>query len=532
MTTCPTCARPFESSHRFCPHDGALLPAFADHDPLLGTVLDGQFELREVIGEGASGMVYRGWQASMERWVAVKVLHPELANDDFMVERMRREARAVARLSHPGIVGMFTTGVTLGGAPYLVMELVEGVTLEQAIDSGVPLSTERVAEIGLQIAAALADSHAAGVVHRDLKPANIMVVKGRRGAERIKVLDFGIAKLVTSGIGGALVSGDGQLTATGAICGTPHYLAPEQASGEDIDHRVDLYSLGVLLYRLASGRLPFDGNPVAVLLGHIQDPPPAPRGVSDPRLVSLIMRCLQKDPARRPQSAEEIADELAGLAEGRAARQDRMGRAPTVPITGELRAMAAAAAPESWVELPRARRRMPLVLALVVAIGVGAGGHALIERNPGPSSRTAVAAVAPPAAVTRLEQSPPVVLQTPDAISAPEGPPAREVVVAEGGYSMRLLLPARMVVGMRYAVILDVWDPNGDPIATPEMILTLDDPDGHSRGVAARPAREAGRYRFDQVFEAAGVHELRVYPPAGGTAIRVHVDVIEPGAAL
>jgi serine/threonine-protein kinase len=288
-------------------------------------VLLGQFRLEEVVGSGAAGVVYRAWQTGMERPVAVKLLHPQLVDDQEKRERFLREARAAARLAHPNIVCVHLVAETPERVPYIVMEYLGGENLADLLEREGRLEPARAIAIARQIASALAEAHAGGVIHRDLKPENIAVVRGRGAGEPVtpqgsrstaalraatelpvKILDFGIAKLTD----GALVSeSQRRLTHEGAIFGTPHYIAPEQAQGAALDGRADLYGLGCLLYRMLSGRLPFDGHPVAVMLGHIGAVPPpldALRPELPPDLVAITMRCLAKRPDDRFDSAEDL----------------------------------------------------------------------------------------------------------------------------------------------------------------------------------------------------------------------------------
>ncbi|MBI5477347.1 MAG: serine/threonine protein kinase, partial [Deltaproteobacteria bacterium] len=306
MKTCPRCNGQFEDAVRFCPRDGIALPEVSD--PLVGQVLLGQFEILQGAGRGAMGTVYRARQTTMEREVAIKVLRRDLLRDPAVIKRFQREARAVARLQHPNIVTVFLIGETPDGRPYLVMEYVDGESLAAICGREGAMPPARALGIARQIGSALGEAHAAGVVHRDLKPENIIVGTRRRTADFVKVLDFGIAKIVGA------KSDVSQLTRTGAIFGTPHYIAPEQASGGEVDHRADLYSLGVILFRMLTGRLPFDGSGgMQVLLAHIREQPPRPRDLNPDLSVELedaVLRTLAKDPAARWQSADEFTAAL------------------------------------------------------------------------------------------------------------------------------------------------------------------------------------------------------------------------------
>ena len=321
MRWCGRCRRRFyEAQASYCPYDGGRLETPEDpdpdadgDDPLLGTTLLGQFHLVSPIGSGAMGTVYRAWQSGMERQVAVKLLRADLTHDVDLRRRFLREARAAARLSHPNIVCVHLVGETEQGAPYLVMEHLAGDTLDDLLEREERIAPRRAVGIARQIACALAEAHAAGVVHRDLKPENIILTHRRATGEQVKIVDFGIAKIAHA----ALLNGvSTRLTREGVVFGTPHYIAPEQAQGAELDGRADLYSLGILLYRMLSGTLPFDGAAIAVLLAHISRAPRHLLEVApdiDPRLAAIVMRCLAKNPADRFADAEGLAAALAAL---------------------------------------------------------------------------------------------------------------------------------------------------------------------------------------------------------------------------
>jgi serine/threonine protein kinase len=331
VTSCPRCRRTFEDGVRFCPVDGALVTQ-AVSDPNLGRILMGQFELREIAGRGAMGTVYRAYQRTMDRVVAVKILRNEIVKEPGVLRRFLREARAAARLQHPNIVTVHMVGETEDGVPYLVMEHIDGVSLEAICEAQGPQTLPRVISFGRQIAAALSEAHSLGIVHRDLKPANILVTDRSRTPDLVKVLDFGIAKLVSN-----TEADQSMMSADGTIFGTPHYIAPEQASGTDVDHRVDIYSLGVLLFRLTTGRLPFEGTQsMQVVLKHLRDEPPRPRSLdaSIPQAMEdLILACLQKQRQRRPDDTEQVIASLDRIeADSRRGKSERL--APVVVTRG------------------------------------------------------------------------------------------------------------------------------------------------------------------------------------------------------
>ncbi|HEX2571645.1 MAG TPA: serine/threonine-protein kinase [Polyangia bacterium] len=270
-------------------------------DPLLGKVLMGHIELTAVAGRGAMGTVYRAVQTNMGRPVAVKVLRADLLDAPGAVARFLREARAAARLSHPNIVTVHLVGETDQGVPYIVMEFVDGESLDTLCQREGKLVPKRALKLARQIASALGEAHSQGIIHRDLKPENILVLDRRRETDFVKVLDFGIAKILRD-------ENQSALSRDGSIFGTPHYIAPEQASGAEIDARADLYSLGVILFRMVTGRLPFEGaSGMEVLMRHVREKPPSPRtfvpGLSR-AIEALILRALEKERGERWQDAE------------------------------------------------------------------------------------------------------------------------------------------------------------------------------------------------------------------------------------
>src|SRR5438270_852897 len=358
VTSCPRCRRSFEDGVRFCPVDGALVTQ-AVQDPNLDRILMGQFELREVAGRGAMGTVYRAYQRTMDRIVAVKILRAEILKEPGVLRRFLREARAAARLQHPNIVTVHMVGETEDGVPSLVMEHIDGVSLEAICEAQGPQPLQRVISFGRQIAAALSEAHSLGLVQRDLKPANILVTDRSRTPDLVKVLDFGIAKLINT------EADQSMMTADGTIFGTPHYIAPEQASGGDVDHRVDIYSLGCILFRLATGVLPFEGTQsMQVVLKHLREEPPRPRSIDaniPQALEDLILACLQKSRNRRPDDAEQVIASLDRIeADARRPHSQRMA-----PVVVTRAAPADAASSPAWtsaanVTPPGGQRSVPI----------------------------------------------------------------------------------------------------------------------------------------------------------------------------
>ncbi|MFB7224179.1 protein kinase [Streptomyces sp. NPDC056227] len=274
-----------------------------------GSVAGGRYQLRDLLGEGGMASVYLAYDSALDRQVAIKTLHTELGREQSFRERFRREAQAVAKLQHTNIVSVFDTGEDeLGGAlmPYIVMEYVEGEPLGSVLQADIrsygAMPADKALKVTGDVLAALDTSHEMGLVHRDIKPGNVMVTK--RGV--VKVMDFGIARAMQSGVT--------SMTQTGMVVGTPQYLSPEQALGRGVDARSDLYSVGIMLFQLLTGRIPFDADsPLAIAYAHVQEEPVAPSSINrsiTPAMDALVARALKKNPNERFPSAAAMQDEI------------------------------------------------------------------------------------------------------------------------------------------------------------------------------------------------------------------------------
>ncbi len=322
---------------------GFLAPS--DHPDSIGKIA--LYEVSAVIGRGGNGLVLKALDPALNRHVAVKVLAPNLATNAAARRRFAREARAAAAVTHENVVAIHAVDAAPNGLPYLVMSYVPGKSLQERLDREGPLEVKEILRIGMQTASGLAAAHAQGLVHRDIKPANILL---ENGVERVKITDFGLAR----------TADDASLSQSGLVAGTPQYMAPEQARGETVDHRSDLFSLGSVLYAMATGRSPFRADSAMAVLRRVSDDAPRPVREINPEipdwLAQIINRLLEKDPVRRFQSAEEVADVLSRAL---AFVQNPGGKRP--PYEGA-----------SSISIPL-HGRWPLVAAVLVVMVMGLG---------------------------------------------------------------------------------------------------------------------------------------------------------------
>ena len=428
MPVCSTCGTTYSSTVRICVHDGTPLTADRTDDKYLGTLLDGKYRIDAFINAGGMGSLYRALHVMLDKTVAVKVIRPELVTSDEIVARFQREARAASTLEHPNIVSVYDLGQTPEGTLYIAMEFIDGPSLKEVIRKNGPLTPRETIDILRQVASALTSAHRKQIVHRDLKSDNLML-ESEDGRTVVKLVDFGIAKTFDDST---------QLTAAGYMLGTPHYMSPEQAAGKPVDHRTDLYSLGVILYEMLTGKVPFGDAALTSILVRLATevpPPPSsrrPDGSVPPSLDAVAMRCLEKDPERRFQSASEFAEAL----DRASADIDSVPGTPAAPMPlvektlirpATTRQTAVPTIPpatpvaESVQPVPSARPRAGLtgthvVVALFVLIAIGAaivGGMRLM--NAQQESRP-TATIQQPAPSPTPEPAPPP--------PAPQVPPA------------------------------------------------------------------------------------------------------------
>lgn len=311
---CPKCHREFDQGYLKCPYDGSSLSDLnSKEDRYLGLELAGSYQIVRRIGEGGMGAVYEARHMRLNTPFAIKILFPELSLNEELLARFHREARSASQLKHPNILDVFDVNSTDDGLHYIVEEFLEGKPLSDILISPPIVDTLRGIKILLQVCDAMSVAHQQGIVHRDIKPENIFLIKRRDTEDFVKVLDFGIAKMQEEG--------KSQLTQQSQVMGTPDYISPEQAlDSKSVDARSDIYSLGVMCYRMFSGRLPYEINKPAAALAAVASKDPVSVRTRydqiDPELEALIEKAMQRDPEKRFQSMKEVSNALEAIADG------------------------------------------------------------------------------------------------------------------------------------------------------------------------------------------------------------------------
>ena len=307
---CIACGQEFPAETTVCPHDGTTLTSVGQED-MVGKIIAEKYEMLEVIGGGGMGLIYKAKHILMKRIVAIKMMHPQYVSSASNLKRFQQEAQAASALSHPNILAVFDFGLTPSGAPFLVMDFLEGTNLAEVLDEFGLLGAERATNIFAQACSGLAHAHSKGVIHRDLKPGNIMLTEFDKRKDFVKIVDFGIAKVLPTGEGEAA-----HLTQTGEVFGSPLYMSPEQCRGRNLDIRSDIYSLGCVMYRTLTGSSPFFGqDPMECMYKQVNEVPNKffdtnPDTKIPEALEAIVFKCLAKEPAERYQTMNELKDAL------------------------------------------------------------------------------------------------------------------------------------------------------------------------------------------------------------------------------
>lgn len=351
----------------------AIAPPGPLADRYLGCTIDNRYKVEGVVGEGGMGVVYQCRHKIIDKRVALKILRADLARDPEVTERFLMEAKAASAIQDEHIISISDFGQLPDGAAYFVMEFLEGTPLALLAGGGTPMPLPRILRIALQLSEGLAAAHHLGIVHRDLKPDNVFLIQRGKETDFVKILDFGIAKVSSNA--------SGRLTQVGSVFGTPHYMSPEQAAGTPLDHRGDIYSLGVMLYELATGRVPFDAeNFVGILSQQLyQDPVPPRSAAPDAHIPAafeaIILKCMAKKPERRYQSMNQLREELLQLEKklmGSMAALDAADtRLSTAQSVLDLQTSVEGTALSTELSLASLRpRRWPLYAAMVTPVAI------------------------------------------------------------------------------------------------------------------------------------------------------------------
>ena len=420
--TCPQCGQTYDFEQRFCPRDGSTLRAPAGSN-LVGSVLADRYHIVRRIGEGGMGQVYLAEHVKMRRRSAVKVLHQGMVNDPDAIARFNREASNASQIQHPNVAAIYDFGETEDGLIYLAMEFIDGEPLRKVIERQGALPAAQAADITRQVADALEAAHEMGIVHRDLKPDNIMIARGRNGEDVAKVVDFGIAKATTGD--------DQKVTRTGLAIGTPEYMSPEQLSGDALDNRTDIYSLGLVAFNMLTGQLPFPAvSSREAMIARLTERPRTLAEIKDDvawpaELQTVMDRALASQPQERYTHASHFGRDLvravAAMPESALSSTGTLAiavphpNAPTVQRPAVPMPAAAAAAPPPTPAAARqaARRPTPLIagaptqvdgagagrvvltafIVLAIIVGGGVAWFVFTSRNkPAPAPTTAAAA--------------------------------------------------------------------------------------------------------------------------------------------
>jgi len=280
-------------------------------DPLVGKTIDGRYYVEKILGEGGMGLVYRGKHTILNKPLAIKVLRPDVSRDEEIISRFKQEAQSASSIGNQHIIDISDFGNLPDGSTYFIMEFLDGSDLTKVIETQSPVAPNRIVHIAKQLCDALGAAHDAGIVHRDLKPDNIYLVRRGGDSDFVKVLDFGIAK-----VGGT----SSKLTRAGQVFGTPHYMSPEQCAGTGVDHRTDLYAIGIILYEMVTGRTPFDAdNLMGILTKHLYEAPIAPSQIRPdcpPELEAIIIKCIAKKQDERYQNCRELLEDMKRIEAG------------------------------------------------------------------------------------------------------------------------------------------------------------------------------------------------------------------------
>jgi hypothetical protein len=460
----------------------------------------GDFVIEAVIGGGSFGTVYRGRQLGLDRPVAIKVPTYEIAADPVQAKRFAREARAAARIVHPGVVAIYAVGELDDGRPYLAMQLIDGQPLDRILGDG-PIPALPALRIARHIASALSETHAAEVVHRDLKPTNIMWRRDRNGDDRITLVDFGIAVCRPG-------NADATRLTTGGLIGTPHYMSPEQAQGDQVDARADLYGLGCVLFELMTGVTPFEGSGFEVLLAHLNRPAPLASELNAkvPAVVDrLIAHLMQKKPEDRPISADAVV----ALIDGAIAELGDRPAASRRTARAGARTTAAGLAPAQ----PRLAWRRWLAVAVVVGLALSGAGFAAFRLHRSTDDATP-------------DEPEPSDTGSGKLVSG-SGEALRLIPRDDGELIVRTLIPETIHAGVPIHAHVEIKTKLGGQFSAKQVVVTFENAHHDATAqTAVIHGDKPGHYVFRHTFAEPGPYVVRIFPSETETVSILELDVV------
>ncbi|MCK9461278.1 MAG: protein kinase [Proteobacteria bacterium] len=552
MKACPKCGKRFLGNEEFCPNDGQTLAELDEkklEDPLVGTTIDGRYNVEKKLGEGGMGVVYLAKHAVIGNKCALKILRGELTGEGEVSERFIQEARAAAAIGNDHIIQITDFGQLPDGAAYFVMEFLDGKALHDVIGDCPKMEPKRALNIMVQCCEGLAAAHASDIVHRDLKPDNIFLVRKGGVDDFVKVLDFGIAK-VQAGEGGK------RLTKTGMIFGTPQYMSPEQAAGSGVDARTDIYSLGIIMYEMLCGHVPFEADTfMGVLTKHLYEEPIPPRRLVPPidmphNLEAVLLKAIAKKPDKRYQSMDEFAEDLRAVAEGKTPEivydQMRDTSTTTVPPPSPNQVVGAKTTAWGRDDRPQSKPKWPIfaglgavvVLGIVAAVlffGFGGKGTEAAASSGKTPLQAPVAPVTPPEKPEPAEVAPPVVappVETPAVVSiikVTSVPTGAELFLGNalmGKLPFDLVKPKAGDAPVTYTLKLDGYTPREVVISsgTPEAFEVELERIKKSGG--SKKSGESGTSGGKSAGESSGDEPTKVKVKKGGGD--KHSDLADP----
>ena len=486
-------------------------------DPLIGRTIDGRYELLARLGEGGMGVVYQARQVSVDRLIAIKMLHPQLAQDPTWAQRFNNEAKACSRLQHPNTIRLFDFGQTREGRLFMTMEFLDGLSLRQAIAAGAPMAAVRVLKILIQCCASLTEAHGIGIVHRDIKPDNVFLLNLAGSPDFVKLLDFSVAKL--------LQDNEALRTRAGVVFGTPQYMSPEQARGAPLDARSDLYSLGILAYEMLTGRPPFsDQNPMRVLQMHKEAlVPQLPQEIPQD-MRTVVMRALEKTPDQRYQTATAMMQEcqqafasIGAQAAGMAPLSARAKRASAAPVPRPQKTLIATDQQLGHAP-PAANAPAPQKTLLADQVSAPLGGPPEPQKTMMAHGQGLIGGP-PPAA----DATPPPGFEPPNRppARASSAQPEQKTLLADAG-ALGQLRPPEAPQGKRA--------PSSAPLPGPQRTMLLDD----SEGVVsfARPADSAPVGPTGHIPVPPDAHSVNQAPASGGASAMFWIVCLLTGLSV